>query len=384
MTSIKAKLPAIGLLVAAVALVLALVAPAASSAAESSAAASKAKRHHKKKKKKSKGLNVKQVRKIARQEAKKYANSNPGPAGPKGDNGSNGSNGSDGAQGPQGPVGPEGPQGPKGDKGATGPAGASVTGPKGATGAASTVPGPTGATGPQGATGAGTPGATGATGPTGEKGATGFAEGPTGPEGPTGAEGPTGPQGPVGNQGPVGPTGPEGLTGPEGPTGPPGGATGPTGATGPSVEGGCGEGEAIIEIEENGTIVCGEAGGFADTLPSGKTETGVWGFNASELSAKEEGGERKVFGLVSFNIPLEAALSPLKIKFEGDANCTGTASAPSAAQGYLCIYEKAAANAEIGSELFPGISVGPAGAAVGYNVLGDEAFAYGSYAVTAE
>jgi hypothetical protein len=249
MKSIKRKLPAIGLLVAAVALVLALVAPAASSAAESSAAASKNKRHHKKgkkNKKKNKGLNVKQVRKIARQEAKKYANSNPGPAGPKGDNGSNGS---DGAQGPQGPVGPEGPTGPKG---ATGPAGA------------------TGATGPSG-------------GPTG----------PTGPEG-TGATGPTG-------------------------------ATGETGATGPvSLHGGCGAEEAIIEIEESGNIVCGEAGGGGLPVALGEkkeeTETGAW--------YGETNGSGKVELPASFSIPLAADLDQEHVKFNpipGTAkNITGT------------------------------------------------------------
>jgi hypothetical protein len=313
-----------GLIVAVVALVAALTGDAfAATGGNPPASASK------KKKKKESGLNKKQkkqAKNIAKSEAKKYANSNPGAPGAPGSNGSSGSDGAQGAQGPQGPV---GPQGPKGDKGATGATGPSVPGPTGPTGAASTVPGPQGATGPKGATGAGATGPKGATGATGEKGATGFAAGPTGAAGATGATGPdgvTGPQGPVGNQGPVGPTGAEGLTGPEGPTGPPGGATGATGPTGPTVEGGCGENEAIVEIEPGGNIVCGEAGGsgLPETLGEGETETGSWlGYTNSSQVGKFP---------VSFSVPLNSALPFSKVKFQLEGDRSATSSAASFAE----------------------------------------------------
>lgn len=82
------------------------------------------------------GGEKKEVKKIAKTEAKKFAI--PGPAGPTG---------------PAGPAGATGPAGPEGKPGADGKAGA--TGPTG----------PTGKTGPTGVTGA-----AGVTGPTGEAG----------------------------------------------------------------------------------------------------------------------------------------------------------------------------------------------------------------------
>ncbi len=80
--------------VIAAALAFAMVGSAfAADGAGSGASASKHERQHKKK---SKGLTSAQVHKIAKEEAKKYANSNPGAKGDKGDTGSTG---------PQGPPG---------------------------------------------------------------------------------------------------------------------------------------------------------------------------------------------------------------------------------------------------------------------------------------
>jgi len=104
-----------GLIVAIVALVAATVGGAY--------AANHGKRHHKKKNQA--GLNAKQkkqVRNIAKTEAKKVGGKEgpAGPQGPKGDNGSNGSNGAKGDQGIQGPKGDTGNTGPKGDTGEAG------------------------------------------------------------------------------------------------------------------------------------------------------------------------------------------------------------------------------------------------------------------------
>lgn len=122
-----------GLIVAVIALVAALVggAYAANSATDS------AKRHHKKKN--NAGLNSKQkkqVRNIAKTEAKKVGGSEgpagpQGPAGPAGANGNDGQNGSNGSQGPKGDKGDTGPQGPQGDPGEDGtfePSGFTQTG----------------------------------------------------------------------------------------------------------------------------------------------------------------------------------------------------------------------------------------------------------------
>lgn len=118
-TKLKEPFGKAGLIVAMFALVMALVGGAY--------AANNGKRHHKKKN--NAGLNgkqKKQVRNISKSQAKKFANSNPGPAGP------------------QGPAGSNGDKGDKGDTGATGKQG--IQGPAGANGTFSTEPLPSGET----------------------------------------------------------------------------------------------------------------------------------------------------------------------------------------------------------------------------------------------
>lgn len=114
---------------AAFVLVFALVAggayAASSDGGSGDATASAKKRNNKAKRNKRKGKSptVAQVRRIAKQEARKILkNVPPGPQGPKGDpgaNGSDGANGQNGQDGEPGPPGPPGPQGPKGDPGAS-------------------------------------------------------------------------------------------------------------------------------------------------------------------------------------------------------------------------------------------------------------------------
>jgi Collagen triple helix repeat (20 copies) len=217
----------------------------------------------------------------------------------------------------------------------------------------------------------------------GKDGAPG-AQGPAGPQGPAGTngkDGATGAQGPQGEPGPQGKQGIQGAAGPQGPQGPTGvtGATGPTGPQGP-------EGSPWA------------AGG---TLPSGKTETGAWLFQA-ELP---EEVFRKV--ALSFPIPLATQLEETE-EFEESvvlvpstgfvnaaqkAKCentehTGEASAsnPEATKGYLCVY---AASGELiteqpqpkpGGGSVAGTSVSGAVIKVKTTVNG---FALGTWAVTA-
>jgi hypothetical protein len=239
--------------------------------------------------------------------------------------------------GPQGPVGPQGPQGPKGDKGDKGAQG--TAGAKGATGKQGIqgIQGPAGTPGAAGAKGA--TGATGDDGPQGPAGTNGTngakgATGATGEQGPPGGStGVTGPQGPVGPTGATGSTGAEGLTGPQGP---PGGATGATGATGPA----------------------GEGGGFPDVL------TGVWAVDG-EIGWDEEAeegtnGENPLQDSISYLAPIEPApevvyLQPggsegFKVnpatgagQFIGSGEIgplcgAGTAAAPTAEPGFLCVF----------------------------------------------
>jgi hypothetical protein len=160
-------------------------------------------------------------------------------------------------------------------------------------------PGPRGPAGPKGATGA--TGAAGATGATG-------AQGSAGPAGPAGVKGAAGLAGPKGNEGP------EGNEGKEGPEG------------SPWTDGG--------------------------TLPSGSTETGTWKI---ELRPPYDTEEPTAYGhaVVSFPIPLsKEAAGKMKAHYitleaqtmsprTGPAltECAGTAAAPTAEAGTLCVYE---------------------------------------------
>lgn len=195
-----------------------------------------------------------------------------------------------GVDGLQGPVGPEGPVGPAGPAGAAGPAG-----PVGPTGSV----GPAGPAGPQGAPGPAGPqgelGTTGPAGPQGEPGPAGAAgpQGPEGPAGSAGAVGPAGPQGPVGAQGPQGAQGNSGPAGPQGPSGP----QGPQGAAGSGVIATtCPSGQAVRQINSNGTVVCGAAGVTLCTWnskqysPGAICREGSCAYSSSSASCKSSSG----------------------------------------------------------------------------------------------
>jgi hypothetical protein len=161
-------------------------------------------------------------------------------------------------------------------------------------------------------------------GANGKTGAPGLA-GPAGPGGAKGANGTNGANGEKGAAGTNGGVGPVGPTGPTGPTG----ATGLQGATG--------------EINTAGP------------LPSGKTETGAWSTTPYIATA----GEIAVDS-ISFAIPLAAPLEnvsecgepgkpPCQVHFiknggPSTTECPGTAEAPAAKSGNLCLYAAIEAN----------------------------------------
>lgn len=160
-----------------------------------------------------------------------------------------------------------------------------------------------------------------------------------GPKGPKGATGPTGPAGAPGSPGTKGENGAAGANGATGPAG----ATGATGATGPTGKNG----------PTGATGTTGSPWTAGGTLPSGATETGAWAYGKGASSDE-------VNVALSFPIPLAAALDANHVHFlesvggeykevvfnEGTGevetvaspNCTGTAEAPTAAAGHLCIY----------------------------------------------
>ncbi len=148
-----------------------------------------------------------------------------------------------------------------------------------------------------------------------------------GPAGPRGAIGPAGPAGPAGAAGAKGENGAVGALGPQGPQGPQG-AQGPEGKEGAQGEPG-----------PSGTT------GFTETLPEGKTETGVW-----SIFYKATAAEDPASAPISFAIPLSELSNPTHFigKEEGENEphqsllipefCKGTSAHPQAVKGNLCVF----------------------------------------------
>jgi hypothetical protein len=161
--------------------------------------------------------------------------------------------------------------------------------------------------------------------------------------------------GAAGQPGPTGPAGPKGDTGAKGDKGDTGNAGAP-GAAGKSVtlasepEGancGSGTGGGVkVEVEGNAAskkYVCnGSPWTAGGTLPAGKTETGTWSVILIGVRNVSSPGE---VGSVSFPIPLASEGETFVFNEEeteeeefGTSGCAGTAGAPTAPPGVLCIY----------------------------------------------
>jgi hypothetical protein len=128
--------------------------------------------------------------------------------------------------------------------------------------------------------------------------------------------------------------------------------------------------------------------GAPTVLQSGKTEIGTY-------SAWGAGDPTVYVGAsVTFQTPLSGALDGSHVKFvpretSGAPNCPGTAAAPTALSGYLCVYETVAAAATYGGEgIFPqstgsGNGSDPYGFGIYFAAAAGGDFDYGTWAVTA-
>lgn len=190
-------------------------------------------------------------------------------------------------------------------------------------------------------------------------------------------------RGPRGPKGPAGPAGPQGLPGPTGPQGP-AGAAGKEGPQG----------------------VPGKPGPLLESLPAGATLMGNWGVGGS-LGAEEGPGRALV--QVSFQFPVSPAPTVYYIQVgnafaakipqtgavafptpeELEAACPGTAAAPKAAAGNLCVYatEEEEANFTVIDFLPGGLAekisrATTLGAVVPLRVQSELGYARGSWAVT--
>ena len=233
--------------------------------------------------------------------------------------------------------------------------------------------------------------------------------GAQGPKGDTGLKGDTGPEGKEGKEGKEGE---EGAAG-ESPVGTPfEGSSEPTGNP-------CnGSGGVEYEVPGSGEpsiYVCnGEEGspwtagnvlpppstpGCVDLAASppreGCTETGAWTMTGTTANTN---GVRVP---ISFSIPLGAALAPTNVHWQEEANfadfdeggpetigCTGTAAAPAAPSGHLCVYLNGA-ETPLANVSFEGIfklggvgnGANRAGASLQFTAPTGEAVARGAFAV---
>jgi len=205
--------------------------------------------------------------------------------------------------------------------------------------------------------------------------------GKSGPVGAAGAQGPVGPAGPAGPQGPAGGKGENGSSGANG-----------TSATTESFTGklhGCETGGVLVKSASPEASVCnGKNGttGFTATLPSGKTEEGVW---ATVIGAPVAFGTGYGPVPISFTIPLAAALSEANVEikaegFKGAAgeNCPGEAGEPQAAAGFLCVYTTTDQTAEVSHVVQSTTAAGVVILIAGSKEIGS--LASGTWAVTAE
>jgi hypothetical protein len=82
----------------------------------------------------------------------------------------------------------------------------------------------------------------------------------------------------------------------------------------------------------------GDPAQYPQTLPSGRTEIGVFATRFRAATGSSPGDAS-----ISFPIPLAAAPTP---SFGGSAGCTGTAANPTAPPGQLCVYFGQSVNLE--------------------------------------
>ena len=205
-----------------------------------------------------------------------------------------------------------------------------------------------------------------------------------------------GKQGKPGKTGPAGPAGPAGAPGAKGDAGAAGsnGTNGTNGNNGVSVTtsaatvGECPSGGIKVASASPPAKVCNGTTGFTETLPEGKTETGAYYVSSATGTGAHFGTKEWV--AITFNIPLEAELDEnhvIHVQEGGtDTTCTGSPASPTAPPGFLCVYETSGENftfSQISRPSLTGFGAGTTGAILQYEPTAEEAWAAGTWAVTA-
>ncbi len=192
----------------------------------------------------------------------------------------------------------------------------------------------------------------------------------------------------AGKEGPQGQPGQSGAKGDPGAAGAPGkngnDGVSPVGVAFSGEKGSCKSG-GVEYKGANTVVVCNGQSGFTEVLPEGETETGVWSANLQE-------GESKTVE-ISFPIPLLESLpltaAELVKPAETTANCPGSAAAPEAEPGTLCVYASALAGSGTVTTSFLdpskgfAVGVGPTGTLFAVGASGGPVTAFGTWAVSA-
>jgi hypothetical protein len=146
-------------------------------------------------------------------------------------------------------------------------------------------------------------------------------------------------------------------------------------------------GGKTVEVEGSGVkkAVCNGKEGSpwtaGGTLPSGKTEKGTWAVDGAP-------GAESLRASISFTIPLAEPVVADYVAAPTPGSCPGTAKAPTAEPGFLCVYEQFVGELNLGGVVNPETNEpggGKFGAFVGFfSESALPGIAYGSWAVTAE
>jgi hypothetical protein len=131
----------------------------------------------------------------------------------------------------------------------------------------------------------------------------------------------------------------------------------------------------------------GPPGPFPGLLPSGKTVRGAYSLADTAAAAGSLTTDSISFGFVLAAAPTDHFIAAAG---QADARCPGTAAAPEASPGHLCIYEAKRSNVAGAGSIDPVTATGTSGSvrAYGAAVLASSAaggtfFSVGSWAVTA-
>lgn len=202
-----------------------------------------------------------------------------------------------------------------------------------------------------------------------------------GPQGPAGAPGA---QGLPGAQGAKGDNGTNGTNGTNGAPGAPGESVSIIPLAADNGSGNCEDGGAKFVNGTGQAFACtaeggGAGGGYPETLPSGRTEAGMW-----EVQGEDGlGSEFLSLTHISFPLPVEPAPTERVLITESSSQeekdkCPGTDAEPEATPGVLCLYLSGSFSESVTLKL---AAIQPFGARLFFGPT-DEA--WGSWAVTAE